>query len=87
MNNITHITTLLNLYMLKKEINESCIDLDFNEYSRLKEQKKKYDSLKCNDQQNQLNDDLLNNIKKYNLQQNCINKYDLLQFYTKLNQF
>ena len=40
MNNITHITTLLNLYMLKKEINESCIDLDFNEYSRLKEQKK-----------------------------------------------
>jgi hypothetical protein len=84
MNKLTDTFTLLKLYVLKKEINEKCKDITYNDYTQLKQQKKIYDCLKCTNQEYKLNDDLLNDVNKYNKNKKCIDKYDLIQFYTKL---
>jgi hypothetical protein len=84
MNNIKDIVTTLNLYVLKKDIIKECNEIDYNEYNRLKNQKKIYDCLECNNTKDGLTNDLLNDIKKYNTNKKCINKYELIKFYEKL---
>ena len=84
MNNITDALTFLNLYLLKKDILENCKNISFNDFIQLKQQKKIYDCLECTNQQYLLNDDLVNNVNKYNANKKCIDKYNLLDFYTKL---
>jgi len=81
---ITNVTIFLNLYILKKEINDTCKDITLNDYIQLKQSKKVYDCLECTNQQYKVNGDLLNDVNKYNTNKKCMNKYELMLFYDKL---
>ncbi len=76
---LKNITLTLNLYQLRKSVNNDC-KLDFNEYIRLKNQYKEY-SLN-HDKDNNLYD----GVAKYHDNIECIKKYDMIQFYEKILQ-